>query len=202
VLIALISGHIAALLPECLRAQIHRTVFMAVNNANWQHVPSEIRELARQQWLEAIDTIKEEGYFPPSASIFGCTLPAGCGMEWTEAISGDDKRYYAGNPKVAHFYTSWEPTNEIISLVFSDDVTIFGQSEPTAVDAWCAVHTRAKITRVMVSPKDYGTSAVGHVGMFREGQIRLWEVIGDIILYGRLPKKGRFRRWNLGKVRL
>jgi hypothetical protein len=145
---------------------------------------------------------KKEGYFPKEASIFSCELPAGCGLEWIECLLNDDKRYFAAVPAVEHFYTSWQPRNEIISLCFSDDMVIYGQPEPVPMDEWCVVHTRANMIRVMVSPAQYSTTAVGHVGMFKDGQIKVWEMMRDIIVYGILPREGNVRRWNLGKSRL
>ena len=165
-------------------------------------MPKALANRGIEQWTKSIEITKREGYFPKSATIFSCEIPAGCGVEWAEAVISDDKRYYAGNPKLTHFYTSWQPKNELISLVFSDDGTILGQSEPVPMDEWCAVHTRANMVRVLVSPKDFGLTTVGHVGMFKDGQMKVWEMMRDIMVSGKIPGIGKVRRWNLENSRL
>jgi hypothetical protein len=197
-----LSGHIMPLLPEGLRSQIFRAVFVAVNSPHWQNVPAHFVDKFREIWSNAMDMTQKKGYLPRSALAFAITLPAGPALEWGRAMLGVDKRYLAGIPEVASFYTSWIPKNEIISLVFSDDMVLLSQKDPVPIDAWCDVLTQARITRVLISPKKYGWMEVGHVGMFKEYQDGLWEMIHDIIMDGKIPSKGVTRRWNQDKARL
>lgn len=190
------------LLPERLRLQIFRAVFVAANNPHWQYVPAHFVGKFREIWTNAMDITQEKGYLPRSALMFAITLPAGPALEWGRAILGDDKRYLAGTPEVASLYTSWVPKNEIISLVFSDDIVLISQVDPVSIDAWCDVLTQARITRVLISPEAYGWNRIGHVGMFKEYQDGVWEMIRDIIIDGKIPSKGATRRWNQGKSRL
>jgi predicted alpha/beta hydrolase len=151
-------------------------------------------------WTHALELTKEKGYFPPEASVFKITLPFGIGMEWSSRIAGDDKRYFAGDPDLSSFYTSWKPTKEVISVAFNDDIILF--STPGPIDEWCELLPQAKMTRIIVSPDNYGWTPVGHIGMFKEGQEGVWELIRDIISDGKLPTRGDIRRWNQGKAKL
>jgi predicted alpha/beta hydrolase len=127
-------------------------------------------------------------------------LPAGIGGEWSSNIGGEDTRYYAGNPDLKAFYDSWAPGTEVISVAFDDDITLF--SSPKPIDEWCKLLPQAKMTRILVSPEQYGWNTVGHIGMFKEGQEGVWEVMRDIIVDGKLPAMGDVRRWNQGKAML
>ena len=191
-----------AFLPDALRSQIFRAVFVSANNPNWQYAPTDFVPAFREIWTKTVNASVKEGYLPRSASYFAVTLPAGPAIEWSSGMLSEDKRYLAGNPKLTSFYTSWEPKNEIISIAFKDDATIMGQEEPVPIDAWCEVHTKAKITRVLVTPDEYGWNEIGHVGMFKDGHEDLWELIRNIIVDGKIPEKGKTRRWNQGKSRL
>jgi len=195
-------AHIMALLPETLRSQIFRAVFISANNPNWQYVPPKFVPTFREIWTKTRNASVKEGYLPRSASFFGVTLPAGPAIEWSSGMLSEDKRYLAGTPKLTSFYTSWEPKNEIISIAFKDDITIMRQEEPVPIDAWCEIHTKAKITRVLLSPDEYGGKEIGHVGMFKDGHEDVWELIRNIIMDGKIPDKGKTRRWNQGKSRL
>jgi hypothetical protein len=178
-------------------------VFVAVNNPNWQHAPQDgLGEVFRRHWEKGIELTKREGYFPPEASTFQVTIPAGCGLEWGRSIMQDDKRYFAGNPDISSFYTSWQPRNEIISLVFSDDILIFRQVEPKSIDGWCETLTSARVTRVLVHPQDYGANEIGHVGMFKDEEGRIWDIMRDSLIKGEIPSPSSVRRWNQGKSKL
>lgn len=191
-----------ALLPDSLRSQIFRPVFISANNPNWQHAPAHFVPIFREIWTKSLNASLKEGYLPRSASYFAVTLPAGPAIEWASTMLANDKRYIAGYPKLTSFYTSWEPNNEIISVAFKGDPTIMSQEEPVPIDAWCEVFTKARITRVLVSPEDYGWKEIGHVGMFKAGHDGLWELIRNVIVDGQIPAKGKIRRWNQGKSRL
>jgi hypothetical protein len=191
-----------ALLPDTLRSQIFRAVFVSANNPNSQYAPPALVRTFREIWTKSLNATMKEGYLPRSASFFGVALPGGPAIEWSIGMLSEDKRYIAGNSKLTSFYTSWDPKNEIISIAFKDDATIMGQEEPVPMDAWCEVHTKAKITRVLVSPDDYGWKEIGHVGMFKDGQDDVWELIRDIIVEGKIPDKAKVRQWNHGKSRL
>jgi hypothetical protein len=151
-------------------------------------------------WTQAVELTKQNGYFPPEASLFKIMLPAGVGAQWSSNIGGEDTRYFAGDPDLSSFYTSWEPSKEVISLAFQDDITLF--STPKPIDEWCKLLPRAKITRIMISPEQFGWNTVGHIGMFKDGQEGVWELMRDIIVGGKLPTKGEIRRWNEGKAKL
>jgi hypothetical protein len=198
----LTSAHIIAVLPEHLRSQIFRAVFVAGNNPNLHFAPEEYKPKFREIWQHTLDSIKKEGYLSPSASIFGITILAGVGTEWASNIIGDDKRYWAAYPNLAPSYESWQPKNEIISVAFKDDMTLFSRNQVVPLDGWCEVFCKAKVTRVLVTPEQYGCKEVGHVGMFKEGQDNVWEMIRDIIVDGKIPDRGDIRRWNQGKARL
>jgi hypothetical protein len=191
-----------ALLPDTLRSQIFRAVFVSANNPNSQYAPPALVRTFREIWTKSLNATMKEGYLPRSASFFGVALPGGPAIEWSIGMLSEDKRYIAGNSKLTSFYTSWDPKNEIISIAFKDDATIMGQEEPVPMDAWCEVHTKAKITRVLVSPDDYGWKEIGHVGMFKDGHDDVWELIRDIIVEGKIPDKAKVRQWNHGKSRL
>jgi predicted alpha/beta hydrolase len=156
----------------------------------------------RSIWQHTLDSIQKDGYLSPEGSIFGITIPAGAATEWARSILGDDKRYLAGDSNLAPFYKSWQPENEIISVAFEDDITLFSRNQTVPLDAWCDVFTRAKMTRVLVTPEQYGKKEVGHMGMFKDGQSEIWEMLRDIIVDGKIPDKGDIRRWNQGKARL
>jgi hypothetical protein len=196
------SAHILALLPDALRSQIFRAAYIAANNPHWSFAPSHFLPSFREMWTRALEVSKKEGYLRRDGSVFAITLPAGPAIEWLSAMLADDSRYFAGNPNLVSRYTSWQPKNEIISLVFKDDLTIMSQEEPVPMDAWCDVFTNARITRVLVSPEEYGWTEIGHVGMFREGHEGLWKLIGHIAVDGKLPDKGKIRRWNQGESKL
>jgi len=151
-------------------------------------------------WTNALELTKQKGYFPPEASLFKITLPAGIGGEWSSNIGGEDTRYYAGNPDLKGFYDSWAPSTEVISVAFDDDITLF--SSPKPIDEWCKLLPQAKMTRILISPEQYGWNTVGHIGMFKEGQEGVWEVMRNIIVDGKLPAMGDVRRWNQGKSML
>ena len=197
----LITGQIIALLPDELRSQIFRAVFVAVINPNWQHAPEDFVPTFLETWTKTLNRIKKDGYLSRDGSIFQIILPAGAAIEWVNGLLSDNKKYLAANPVLEPRYTSWDPKNEIISLVFKDDVTLMSQIPPVTVDAWCQLYTKAKITRVLVSPDQFGAREVGHTGMFREGNELVWEMIRDILVDAKIPDKGSIRRWNQGKAR-
>lgn len=154
----------------------------------------------RSLWTNAVDLTKEKGYFPPEASLFKIILPFGVGTEWSSKIGGDDIRYFAGVPSLSPFYSSWNPGKEVISMAFQDDITLF--STPKSIDEWCKLLPQAKMTRIMITPEQYDWDTIGHIGMFKEGQEGVWELLRDIIVDGRLPAKGEIRRWNQEKAKL
>jgi predicted alpha/beta hydrolase len=194
------TGHIIPLLSDNLRSKVSRAVLVAVTNPNWQIAPSQLTEKMRSHWTNAVELTAKKGYFPPEASFFKITLPFGVGTEWSSKIGGEDIRYFAGDPSLSPFYSSWNPDKEVISVAFQDDNTLF--STPKAIDEWCKLLPRAKMTRLMVDPEEFGWDTVGHIGMFKEGQEGVWELIRDIIVDGRLPTKGEIRRWNQGGAKL
>lgn len=151
-------------------------------------------------WTHALELTKEKGYFPPEASLFRIALPYGIGAEWSSNICGEDKRYFAGNPNLGAFYASWKPSTEVISLAFQDDIALFGIPGP--IDEWCELLPKAKMTRIIISPEENGWDRVDHIGMYKEGQEGVWELMRDIIVDGKLPTKGEIRRWNQGKAML
>jgi len=151
-------------------------------------------------WTRALELTKEKGYFPPEASLFKISLPYGVGAQWSSKIGGDDKRYLAGDPDLSPFYNSWKPSKEVISVAFQDDITLFGSPRP--IDEWCKLLPHAKMTRIIVSPEEYGWNRVDHIGMFKEGQESVWGLMRDIIVDGKLPTKGEIRRWNQGIAKL
>jgi hypothetical protein len=113
----------------------------------------------------------------------------------------EDHRYFAANPELTSFYTSWRPKNGLVSLVFEDDVTNFGLDDKLPVDGWCDVLSSATITRILVSPKEYEMQEVGHVGMFKRANEKAWELMRDLVVDGKIPR-GKVRRWNQGQVKL
>lgn len=151
-------------------------------------------------WANAVELTKEKGYFPPEASLFKIMLPFGVGTEWSSKIGGDDIRYLAGDPALSPFYSSWTPDKEVISVAFQDDITLFSTTKP--IDEWCKLLPRAKMTRIIITPEENGWDTVGHIGMFKEGQEGVWELLREIIVEGRLPAKGEIRRWNQEQAKL
>ena len=195
------EGHIIPLLPNELRSKTFRTVLIAVNNPNWQSAPPHFQERMHSMWSHALELTKEKGYFPPEASLFRIALPYGIGAEWSSHIGGDDRRYFAGNSDLSSFYNSWKPSQEVISFAFQDDITLFGIPGP--IDDWCGLLPQAKMTRIIVSPEENGWDRVDHIGMFKEGQVGVWELMRDIIVEGKFPTKGAlYRRWNQGNAKL
>jgi hypothetical protein len=191
-----------ALLPDELRSQIFRAVFVAVNNPNWQNAPKDFVPTFLEMWTKTLNCVKKEGYLSRGGSFFQIILPAGAALELANGMLSENRKYFAGNPELASRYTSWDPKNEIISLAFADDATLMSQNPPVPIDEWCQVFPKAKMTRVLVSPDEFGAKEIGHTGMFREGNERVWEMIRDIIVDGRIPDNGAIRRWNQGKAKL
>jgi len=189
------------LIPEKLRSQIYRPIFLAANNPNYQFVPADYLPMFLDIWTNTLKAAEKEGYLPKSASYFGVALPAGAAIEWARGMLSENHRYFAAQPELVSFYTSWNPKNGLVSLVFADDVTNFGLDDKLPVDGWCDVLSSATITRVLVSPEEYGMEQVGHVGMFKRGNEKAWELMRDLAVDGKLPK-GKVRRWNQGKVKL
>ena len=153
-------------------------------------------------WTDILEITKKEGYFPRGASILGITTLAGIANQWGAGVLSEDKRYFANFPELTQFYALWEPKNEIISLAFKDDMTLLVYGNVAPIDGWCEVHTKARITRVFLSPEEVGQKEVNHVGMFKEGKKEVWEMICDIAVEGKLPDRGEIRRWNQGKAKL
>ena len=191
-----------ALLPDKLRSEIFRAVFVGVNNPNWQNAPKDFVPTFLDMWTKTLSCIKNEGFLRREDNMFQIVLPAGTALEWVNGMLSDDKKYLAGTPGLESRYTSWDPKNEIISLAFQDDATLMSQNPPIPIDEWCQVFPKAKITRVLVSPDQVGAKEIGHTGMFREGNERVWEMIRDILVDGKIPDQGSIRRWNQGKARL
>jgi predicted alpha/beta hydrolase len=199
--ISLIEGHIMPVLPEELRSQIYRPIFLAANNAIYQFIPPEKLDDFLDTWIMTIKAAEKDGHLPKSVSYFGISLPAKPALEWNRAMLAEGQRHFAANPELVSFFRSWKPKNGLFSLAFDDDLSISNQNDNLNMDGWCDVFPSATITRVLVPHADYGMEKVGHIGMFKRENEKAWELMKDLAVHGRIPN-GKVRRWIQGKSQL
>ena len=162
-----------AMMPFHKVPGLERAIVIAAGIAHVSDHPWPYQGLARQFWhLSGPLATWAAGYMPGSKIGFGSNLPAGVFWQWRRWCT--KRGFYlneAGRdlPQLdAQRHTA--PTRFV---AISDDVMV----PPRAVWRLMTLFPEARRSQLVLRPKDFGLTGIGHLGAFRRDSAKLWSAM-------------------------
>jgi len=172
------GGQLVGLASAC--TEIRAMVFIAAQTGYWKLWPFPYHIAVFLAWYLLIPLVAPLfDYFPARVlQISSVNFPSGVARQW--AAWGRTANYLFDEKFNLDTHRYPEIQIPLLSIGFADDRML---APPKAIDELLTYYPNADISRMHVSPADYGLSTIGHFGFFREqSKGPLWDEVLEWIL--------------------
>jgi predicted alpha/beta hydrolase len=169
------GGHALLLAPN--NYEVSRALTVASFLGYWGNCrfPDNYRIYALMQFLVPVATALF-GYSPGSRLGFGEDLASGIALEWRKWVL--QARYFLDDPSLVSLRNGAGYRGELVMLELTDDRWATRKAIEGLASAFSG--TTPQIRRV--DPREYGATAVGHMGFFRSANgPAMWPIVRDAL---------------------